>query len=731
MKNFINKHKRRLALGIIAISLLTLTTANSTENIAYAAADDNKVTVLVNGKSLGADKPAYIVNNRTVVPLRAVSEELGAKVLWDDVNRAVDIIKDNKTVRLYIDNRLVRYSEDNIVGSSTRYDVSDVAPIIIGNSTYVPLRLVSNALGLETIWNEAKRQVTVSRSETVKTEKYFNIEISNIKENQVISDITTLTLSGTESLPSNAAQLRYLFLDPVTGKGKIVASTEKVKEPVTLKPDINNQGSGVLAAVVYDKNGNFLAGTTKPISIQINPKIALKGVTANQTIKSAVSLSSDLNFVAAFVQYEIIYSGKSTPELISKAEIDPDGSLSFSPAIEKNGPASIRVIAYDVYDKPYAYSEYINVNIAIEPAKPQPPFVTLASFTTKNVGIVPVKLAITRNFAVSKTQYYAKNVNTGEVKLLNEVPWGDYDWLPGPDMAGTWDVYVVCIKPNGEKVTSNTRRVTISDKESLVINGIGPKQVITGEFSISSTANVPIKEVSYIISNPFNGTQAVLGTATDTSKLVTYTPRKVNEGVRNIQAIATTANGKTLKSEVVEVKFYFGELYSAQPLKINGKPISTTAEFIELVTPMALENQKQNGMSAALKVAQAAIESGWGKSIPVDRYSGLFSNNLFGIKGTGSAGSVLIKTREEYYGTSYYIDDYFRAYKSIQESFNDHTALLTEKERYIPYKEVMFNSTAAAHALKRCGYATDSSYASNIILLIRKYGLDKLDHQGI
>lgn len=731
MKNFINKHKKKLALGLIAISLLSIAMPNTTKNLVYASTNDNKVKVLINGESLGPETPAYIVSNRTMIPLRAVSEKFGVNVQWNEENRTVDIIKDSKTVRFYIDNRLVRYSEDNIIGSSsTRYDVSDVAPIIINNYTYLPLRLISNALGLEATWNEAKREVKVALSESVKTERYFNIDISNINDGQVISDITSLTLSGTETLPANAAQLRYLFLDPTTGKGKIIAKTDKIKETVTLRPDINNQGNGVLAAVIYDKNGNFIAGATKAVSILVNPKVVLKGVTNNQTITSAVSLSSDINFIAAYVKYEILYAGKEKPVLISDAEIDPDGNFTFSPKITENGAASIRVVAYDVYDKPYYISDYININIAVEPAKPQPPYVNLAAISTKNIGIIPVKLSVTRNFDVSKTQYYAKNVSTGKTILLHEVGFGDYNWFPGPDMAGTWDIFVTCIRPNGSATTSNSRRVTVPDKESLIISGIGPNQVINGLFSISSTANVPIKEVSYIISNPFNKTQAVLGTATETTKLISYTPQKVNEGIRNIQAIATTADGKTLKSEIIEVKFHMGELYKAQPIKINGKVI-TPEEFIKYVSPMALQNQKQNGMSAALKVAQAILETGWGKSIPVDRYSGLFSNNFFGIKGTGNAGSVLIGTREEYYGTLYYVDDYFRAYKSVQDSFNDHTALLTERERYIPYKDVMHNSTAAAHALKRCGYATDSGYAGKLIYLIQRWGLDELDKQGI
>jgi hypothetical protein len=728
MRNFINKHKGKFALGIIAVSLLFSAVVKTKNNSTYALSDNNGIKVFINGKSLGSDTSAFIINNRTMIPLRVVAEKFGAEVKWNQDNFTVDIYKNNKTIRLYVDNRLVSYTNGNLTeGNNVIYDVSDVAPIIINDLAYVPLKLISNALGLDASWDQEKKEVRVSQSDNIKTSKYFGIDISNINDGQVINDTTVLTLSGAESLPENAFQLRYLFLDPNTGKGKIIAKTNKISEPVTLRPDINNQGYGILAAVVYDKNGNFISGTTKAISINVNPKLSLKGITPEQTLSSDVSLSSDLNFIAYYVKYEVVYSNKEKA-VFNSEEIDPDGIFSYSPKISENGPASIRVVAYDSKDKPY-YSDYINVNIAVEPPKPQPPYVNLAAIPQKNIGIIPVKLSISRNFDVSKTQYYAKSVSTGKTVLLYEVGYGNYDWFPGPDMAGTWDIFVKCIKPSGEAFTSNSIRVTVPDKESLIISGIGPKQVITGAFSMSSKANVPVKEVSYIISNPYNKTQAVLGTSADTSKLISYTPQKVNEGIRNIQAIATTADGKILKSEVVEVKFYLGEIFGAKPIVPQDKFYQEN--FIEYVKPMALKTQKQNGMSAAIQVAQAILETGWGKSVPVDRYSGAFSNNLFGIKGTGNAGSVISTTWEEYYGTVYRIEDNFRAYNSVMDSWNDHSALLTERERYLPYTNVMYNSTAAAYALKRCGYATDSGYPGKLIFLIEKWGLDELDKQKI
>lgn len=718
MTNFFEMNKRKIALGIVTIGMISSLIVQTPYNTIYAAGD-SKVNVLVEGQKLNSDISAYLKNDRTLIPLRVVMEKLGAQVKWDQTNYAVDISKDNKNVKLYIDNRLVSYTENGV----TTYDVSDVAPVIINNNTYIPIRLVSNALGLNVSWNQSRKEVNVFRGNEAQKAKFFNIDISSINDGQIISDKTTLTLSGTNSLPSNAAQLRYLFLDPVTGEGKIVAKTNKINEPVVLTPDINNQGSGILAAVVYDKDGNFIAGAAKSVTIKIAPKVVLKGVKDGQTLSLTTSLSCDLNFTASYTKYEVHYPNRDIKTYTSW-EIDPEGSFGYMPEVFENGQVALRAVAYDANDKPY-YSDFVYVNIDAKVPEPQPPYVSLASIPTKNVGIVPVTLSVSRNFNnVSKTQYYAKNKSTGKIVLLHEVGFGDYSWFPGPDMAGTWDIYVKCTTTLGNVYTSNARTVTVPNKESIIISGIGPNQVITEAFSVNSKANVPIKEVSYVISNPYNGSSRVIGTFTDTSILANFIPSAVNAGNRNIQAIATTVDGRTIKSDIIPIKFYFGELYGSRPIVAQDK-------FIEYITPMALKTQKENGMSAALQVAQAILETGWGQKVPVDRYSGLFSNNLFGIKGTGNAGSVLCSTWEEYYGTVYRIDDNFRAYKSVLDSWNDHNSLLTTRERYIPYTEVMHNSTQAAYALRRCGYATDSGYPGKLIYLIERWGLDKLDNQKI
>src|SRR5690606_5174736 len=134
--------------------------------------------------------------------------------------------------------------------------------------------------------------------------------------------------------------------------------------------------------------------------------------------------------------------------------------------------------------------------------------------------------------------------------------------------------------------------------------------------------------------------------------------------------------------------------------------------------------------SAALQTAQSILETGWGQSVPVDEYTGQLSNNLFGIKGVGSAGSVTSNTWEVYNGVTYRIDAEFRAYNSPEESWADHKEFLN-RDRYTGFREVMFDYTQGAWALKRAGYATDPEYAIKLMRLIEQYNLDELDKVGI
>lgn len=147
-------------------------------------------------------------------------------------------------------------------------------------------------------------------------------------------------------------------------------------------------------------------------------------------------------------------------------------------------------------------------------------------------------------------------------------------------------------------------------------------------------------------------------------------------------------------------------------------------EFIERVGALAAADMKKSGVLASLTIAQAILESGWGKSGLTVK-----ANALFGIKaGKSWKGKVYsAQTKECYDGATYTtITALFRAYDSWAESVADHSALLTGAPRY---KAVIGERDykTACRAIKAAGYATDPQYADKLIQIIESYSLTAYD----
>ena len=264
--------------------------------------------------------------------------------------------------------------------------------------------------------------------------------------------------------------------------------------------------------------------------------------------------------------------------------------------------------------------------------------------------------------------------------------------------------------------------VNIVGKPILLLDGVGPNQVLTKAVQLNTTSNVTLDSVDYIFTRPNTGEKKIIASKVSPSSNCTYTPIKKDEGYWNVKAIGNY-QGKKIESEEIPIRVYLGEIY-------GSKPIIEKDKFLELASGLAKKSWEKTGMSAALQTAQAILETGWGQSVPVDKYSGQLSYNLFGIKGEGTAGSVIINTSEVYNGKLYRVDDKFRAYNNIEDGWADHKEFL-KKERYEPFREVMHDYTQGVWAIKRAGYATDPQYALKLMQLIKQYDLQELDRIGI
>lgn len=130
--------------------------------------------------------------------------------------------------------------------------------------------------------------------------------------------------------------------------------------------------------------------------------------------------------------------------------------------------------------------------------------------------------------------------------------------------------------------------------------------------------------------------------------------------------------------------------------------------FIASILPSARAAAKALGVSPLGILAQAALETGWGRHAP--------GHNLFGIKASGGwqGASLQALTSEVESGLSRLGSAAFRAYRSAAASVRDYASLL-QSPRYAPVRGHGSNLAAFAQALQGSGYATDPQYASKLL----------------
>ena len=159
-------------------------------------------------------------------------------------------------------------------------------------------------------------------------------------------------------------------------------------------------------------------------------------------------------------------------------------------------------------------------------------------------------------------------------------------------------------------------------------------------------------------------------------------------------------------------------------------------QFIKDAAVAAQASEKATGVPASVTIAQAILESGWGKSHMGD------ANNYFGIKaqedkkgnvtfGNVATGVVDKSTKEfDKKGNAFFVVAHFRAYKDMTGSFTDHGLFLRDGPRYAKAMAAYAKDKDAnefARGLQKAGYATDPKYADLLISIMKKNDLYKFN----
>jgi len=177
--------------------------------------------------------------------------------------------------------------------------------------------------------------------------------------------------------------------------------------------------------------------------------------------------------------------------------------------------------------------------------------------------------------------------------------------------------------------------------------------------------------------------------------------------------LAPTRAGVSMQAVEVPLP-YVAPAPSAAACEAEAKlDCSSPEAFVRSIWPVAQKTAAELGVPARALVAQAALETGWGRRLA--HGNGETSHNLFGIKAGGrwNGSRMSAATHEFVGGTRRSERADFRAYGSIAESFADYARLLG-KERYATARGSGEDVHRFASALQKAGYATDPSYANKI-----------------
>ncbi|SYX84768.1 stalk domain-containing protein [Paenibacillus alvei] len=141
--------KSLLAFSILAISIIFPTNAFA----------ESQITVSIDGQKLTFSKPPVIENGTTLVPFRTIFEELGLNVGWNPTTNTVIGKNDEVSIQLKIGNK-----ETTVNG---KVITLAVAPKVVENTTFIPLRFVAEASGAKITWNDETYQIYILSSLSV------------------------------------------------------------------------------------------------------------------------------------------------------------------------------------------------------------------------------------------------------------------------------------------------------------------------------------------------------------------------------------------------------------------------------------------------------------------------------------------------------------------------------------------------------------------------------------
>lgn len=309
------------------------------------------------------------------------------------------------------------------------------------------------------------------------------------------------------------------------------------------------------------------------------------------------------------------------------------------------------------------------------------------------------------------------------------------------------------------KVYFNSKQISTAKKPALLINGniqINYKILVNKGPKVKTFYNKAKKKLTL----SYNGNKVIL-TANKKTMTVNGVKKKLYSAPVFVKYNRTSANTLLIPAKAVMTALGLNYTYnkaakavyittpvpttnSAPTVATNYDGITasvfsnmTTAQFIATMGPIAQEDYHRSGVLASVTMAQAILESGWGKSNLASSANNMFgmktslSGNTWGGSAWDGCSFVTILTGEEYNGKHVTIQATFRKYKSVAQSVADHSAYLVNAKNGSAKRYAGLTNTKSYSEqltiIKKGGYATSSSYVSQLSNLIEKYKLTQFD----
>lgn len=680
---------KKLIRNLFILSILLLGLMNTGTKAA-------SLNLIIDGNNVTKSASPIVKNRRTLVPLRFIGEALGKEVIWNNDEKSVTVSDEGTSFKLYIDSKIIDNSDGTL-------KFTDVAPCIVNRKTYLPLRAIAELMNIGVGYDKASSTVTIDSAVFNPVEE--STTIVGLMPNQTINTKMNFTFVTNK----NFAKAKLLLLND-KNEGYIQDVKTSAAETLEFLPSLKDEGNKKLVLALYDANGNLIDATGAKINLNVLPRVTYSGVENGGFVQDELKITPDINFIASKMKATI--SNLTTGATEVKDNLDPEGEFLFKPSYLDAGSYSIMLSAFDELGREH-FGETKTFTMSINP------YLNITGVPKDGVISGQVTLNAQRNFDVMRTDYVLRDPLTGQETVIESKSYGACKFFPNINDAGQKEVFVRCIDASGKTMESEHKLVLIKGDSKLILEGVAPGGIVHKYVDLNAVSNVGVNSVNYYIKNLRTGKTKTIAENVPYGQKFRYNVTKDDEGENEISVTGNQIDA-FIKGESIKFRIYTGKIYTKQPLMAKDK-------FLDYTKKIARREFLRTDLSGAITTAQAILESGWGQSVPVDKYTGKFSNNLFGIKGSASNGTVTITTTEVYNNVRYTVDDKFRAYKSADESFRDHTELFFAKKWYTPFRKVMFNDQRGVYAIKRCGYATDPSYPAKLKQIIDKYNLKELD----